>query len=1092
MVIWALKKAVRISFVISCFLCLLAGYSLTLNALEPSKAISQYYLSIWQRDRGFEQNSIFSIVQSNEGYIWLGTQNGLVRFDGIRFNVYNKSNTKQLLDNYIRALYVDRKGNLWIGTMEGGLSCLKNGSFTNYSPKDYPFLIKISSISEDHEGNIWFGTFYKGLARFKDNKFTQYTIKDGLPGNKIRALEQDKRGHLRIVSTNGIAVRSPAGKFVLPGYEWKTGSSTQYIISFCESKTNGVWVGTNEGLCRINGRKTTFYEIKDGLPNPKIKCLYEDRHHNLWGGTDGGGLFRIKNDKIEALTSYDGLTCQFIYSILEDREGSLWFGTLKGGLHQLRDTSATPFTTREGLSHNAVTRVLEDHKGNLFIATEGGGVNRLKDGEVTLKFTIKNGLLSNNVYSILEDSGGGFWVGSDRGLNCFKDGRVLTYSKKSGLLDDHVYRLMEDSRQIIWIISLNGLKHYHKGKFIRNPQEKIFTIKKRCILEDRNGSIWFGTFGNGLYRWDRKGNYTVYTTRDGLVNNEVESVFEDEDGILYIGTRGGLSLLADGKFTNYTTWNGLVDPKIHLILDDKKGNLWVAGQVGISCISKKELFDLAKGNVEAISPVLFNESDGLITPWCEEGTRTSDGKLWFTSEKGLIMIDPERIVKNTTPPPVVIEDFRVDLESMDFKSSSTPKQPRVIQIPPGKKRLDFYYTALSYIKPREVQFKLLLEGYDTNWFDAGDKRVATYTNLPSGEYTFKVVARNCDGVWNHTGASLSFYLKPYFYQTTWFYIAVVLFVFISILTGHRLRIRHLKIKEKTLQALVDSRTEELSNRTLQLETAHRHLQKSNKIIEIKNRSILDSIHYAGTIQEAILPTSERLADGIEDHLVFYKPRDIISGDFYWFKEKDGKFFIAAVDCTGHGVPGALLSMIGSITLNDIMNTAFIHDPAELLNLLNIGVRTALKQEKGNPRSRDGMELALCMIDLETKNITFAGAKRPLYYISGSELFEIKGDRKPIGGTIREKIKTFTNHNVEFDSDITLYLTTDGFCDQNNNEDKKYSSTRLKKFLLANSHLTMTEQEQALMDELKTFQGEEEQRDDITIIGVRLEKEKLGR
>jgi serine phosphatase RsbU (regulator of sigma subunit) len=301
-----------------------------------------------------------------------------------------------------------------------------------------------------------------------------------------------------------------------------------------------------------------------------------------------------------------------------------------------------------------------------------------------------------------------------------------------------------------------------------------------------------------------------------------------------------------------------------------------------------------------------------------------------------------------------------------------------------------------------------------------------------------------------------------------------------VLLSYRFRIRHLIAREKKLNQLVNERTRALKSRTLELE-------KSRQLIEKKNWNIMSSIEYARRIQQAILPSTNRMKSMISDCFVFFKPKAIVSGDFFWFHQGRGEnlFFIAVVDCTGHGVPGAILSMIGNMKLNQLVSEKRIYEPGQILFHLHIGVRRALKQENEECTTHDGMEVALCMVDIKQKKIIFAGAKRPLYYYKNSKLYEIKGDRKPIGGIQKEKKREFTSHEIQIDSEMIIYLTTDGFVDQNDQENNKYGTKRLKQFLQTHAHLSMSKQEDALLSELKKHQGREEQRDDITILGIKM-------
>lgn len=1052
-----------------------------LGALDPRQTVTQYKLDIWQAERGFEQNSLFAILQTRDGYIWLGTVDGLVRFDGVRFKVFNKNNTEQLKDNTVRALCEGRDGSLWIGTLAGGLSRLKNGEFTVYDIG--PLQDFISPIIEDRTGAIWFGTRNHGVTRLKDRRFTTYTTADGLVNNDVHSICEDKSGNLWFGTSGGLTRRTPEGRSTV--YTAKDGLVCDYIYSLCQSENGELWIGTNAGLYRMNIDKRSFtrYGTRRGLPDPQVMCLYEDRDRNLWGGTDGGGVFRVKNGKIEGLSLEDGMACGYIYAIHEDREGSLWIGTIDGGLHRLMSTIVTPYTIKEGLRHNVVESIYEDRAGGLWIGTEGGP-NRLKNGELAVPFTGGQKLLNHTILSILEDRSGTLWFGTDAGLMRLKENNLTSFTTRDGIPHDRVLHLLEDHRGDILLATPNGLSRYREGKFttfIR--KEELSNNIVTFLHEDREENLWIGT-EEGLHRM-KNNRLSLYTTREGLVDNTMLCIYEDSDGVLYFGFIGGLSRRENGKFTNYTPQNGLSDSYVYYILEDDKENLWLAGATGISRIGKRELADFDRGKIKILRPTTYNEQDGMKTSWCNSvGEKSRDGRLWFGTNKGVAMVDPANIKINPLPPPVIIEELKVDGEDIKLNGLHCSKANPLV-IPPGKERLDFYYTALSFLKPQKVKFKLKLEGYDAGWIDRGNARGTTYTRLAPGFYTLKVIACNSDGIWNQDGASLYFYMEPYFWQTTWFYVLAILFFVFAAFSGYRFRVKQLKDREKKLSSLVDLRTQALNERTLELEKAHGSLQLSKGIIEEKNRNILASINYAQKIQQAVLPPDEKINTVLSDYFIVFKPRDIVSGDFYWFSHLDDRVFIAAVDCTGHGVPGAFLSMIGNITLNEIVKETQITNPGQILCRLHLGVRSVLQQEKEDYKSGDGMEVGMCLIDLEKGKLTFAGAKRPLFYVKNSEFFEIKGDKRPIGGRQKEKKRTFTNHEIDVQSETIIYLTTDGFVDQHNGENKKYGSLRLKRFLRAIAHLPMEQQEEAILRELNDHQGTENQRDDITVIGIKL-------
>jgi signal transduction histidine kinase/ligand-binding sensor domain-containing protein/DNA-binding response OmpR family regulator len=798
--------------------------------LSPQRAVTQYKLDIWQEERGFTYGSIFDILQTHDDYIWLGTLKGLVRFDGIRFKVFNRDNTDQLKDNTILVLREDREGTLWIGTSTGGLSCLKNGTFTTYTLKQCPALKNISTIFVGRDGTLWIGSLTSGLTRLKNGKFTNYTTGNGLPSNKVRAFLEDEAGRLWIATSAGLTIRDPFGKF--SDYLGKNGRFDKYIISMCKRKNGEIWIGCSNGLYCLKDNGFTHYGKSEGLPNLKIKCLYEDKDENLWAGTDGGGLVRIKNGIVETLFTQDGLACDLVYSICEDREGSLWFATLTGGLHRLRDTFITTYTTKEGLVNDKTTCISEDRDGSIWVGTAGQGVNRLKDGKVTLRLTTRQGLLSNVVNSIIGDRAGDVWIGTYKGLNRFNHRGLKSFTTGDGLSHSTIFYLLEDKEGVIWIDTRNIINRFSNGKFSVFAVEEVISQEAiTCIYEDRGGNVWFGAYNSGLYRF-QDGVFSTFTTQNGLVNNNVECIYQDREGILYIGTRGGLSCLVNMKFSNYTIQNGLMDNDIRCILQDELGNLWLASRVGISCISKKEFSGFSPGKKVQIHPVTYDVSDGMKKAWCGSGIKAHDGRLWFTTSKGVVMIDPANIKKNRLTPPVVIEEMIVDGEMVNTNQGNEP-----VILPPGKKRLEFHYTALSFIKPRKMKFKLKLEGYDNDWIDAGNNRTTTYTELSPGNYTFHVTACNSDGVWNEKGASLLIYLQPHFYQTTWFYLFVIIFVFLAAFSFYRFRVRQLKVREKELSTQVDQRTRDLKERNIQLEKAHQKIRHSKELIEAKNQQL---------------------------------------------------------------------------------------------------------------------------------------------------------------------------------------------------------------------------------------------------------------
>jgi PAS domain S-box-containing protein len=779
-------------------------------ALDPHKALTQYIHEVWQREDGLPQITINSIIQTRDGYTWIATQEGLVRFDGVKFTVFNTTQIKEIKHNYIVTLYEDKKGVLWIGTGVG-LTRYQEKEFTTYTTTDGLSNNYVRCIHEDQEGTLWLGSD-NGLDRFKNNQFTNYSTKNGLSSNIVFAIREDSRGHLWIGTNKGLN-QFKEGKFI--HFTTNNGLSNDDVRSIYEDSEENLWIGTfGGGINRFKDGEFTIYSTEDGLSNDFVSVVYGDKMGNLWIGTNEG-LNRFKDGKFTAYTTRNGLSDNVVLSICEDREENLWIGTYVGGLNRLRDGKFITYTTAEGLSSNLVFPVYQDNQGSTWIGTFGGGLNRLQEGKFTY-ITMKDGLANNNIRSICEDREGSLWISTyGSGIARIKHGKITCFTTREGLSDNNVRAIYEDSRGRLWIGTYGGgLNRFLNGKFIvYNTQNGLSDDFVNIILEDTKKNLWIGTRG-GLNRFkDEK--FTAYTIKNGLSNNTVSSLYEDREGCLWIGTYGGgLNRLKDGEFTSCTTKEGLFDDVVFRILEDGKGNFWMSCNKGIFTVNKKELNDLTDGKINSITCISYSEDDGMKSSECSGGSypagwKTRDGRLWFPTVKGVTVIDPGNIKINMRPPPVIIEQVIVDGEPMEPGAG--------IKFPPGKKNFEFHYTGLSFTVPKKVKFKYILAGYNKKWIDAEARRIAYYTSIPPGHYHFKVKACNNDGVWNETGASFEFDLKPYFYQTWWFYFSCGLLLVLSGIGFYRLRVKQLKNREKELESLVNKRTGQLAEANKELE-----------------------------------------------------------------------------------------------------------------------------------------------------------------------------------------------------------------------------------------------------------------------------------
>lgn len=780
--------------IIFCFLFFQSFPLVPFDQVDPETGVSNYVHETWQIEDGLPQNYIQTIVQTRDGYIWIGTQEGIARFDGVKFVTFNNENTAEIKKNYVHALLEDREGNLWIGTDGGGLLRFKAGKFTSYyskigAPDDIVLsfcegrdgsirigthgggLIRfkkgkfttlnpggiltntdVLSLCEDHEGTLWIGTNGKGLMRIKKGKFTTYNTKQGLSNNIVLAIYEDRKGNLWIGTGGGGLNHLKDGKF--KAFTRKDGLSNNYVWSILEDKPGNLWVGTYDGLYRWKDGQLVNYTDEPGLINDAVLSICEDQEGNLWVSNGGGGLCQLKPGKFKTVTTKEGLSKDTVFPILEDHNGTLWFGTLGGGLNRLKNNQFKTFTKKNGLSGDVVRSLYEDRQGNLWIGTHGGGLNRFKNNTFTV-YTRENALSSNDINTIVETHDGSLWIGTNgQGLDRFKNGSFTNYNTTNGLPNNFVYALHEDSQ----------------------------------------GNLWIGTAFGGLVRF-RGETFKTYNA-DVLSHHCVLTIYEDKEKNLWLGTvSGGLIRFKAGKFTAYATKEGLFDNLVFQVLEDEKRNLWMSSNKGIFRVNKQEIDDLDNGKIDSLRCISYGKADGMKNSECSGGSqpagwKTRDGKLWFPTVKGAVMIDPDNIKTNTIIPPVIIEKIKIDDNMIN------PGQN--IDISPGKKRFQFHYTAPSFVAPKKMKFKYKLEGFDEEWIDAGSPtdRIASYTNIPPGAYCFRVTAYNNDGIRNETGASFHFNLKPFFYQTNWFYGCCIGFIVLLGLGLHLLRVRQLIARER--------------------------------------------------------------------------------------------------------------------------------------------------------------------------------------------------------------------------------------------------------------------------------------------------------
>ncbi|MGO8765588.1 MAG: two-component regulator propeller domain-containing protein [Limisphaerales bacterium] len=728
--------------------------------VSSATATPDYFTRVWQVEQGLPQNKVTAVVQTRDGYLWAGTYNGLARFDGVRFTVFDDNNTPELRSSRITSLFEADDGTLWVGTESGDVSQCKDGHFAAVPLSAKWSGGKIYAITADNTGDIWLFNEAGELARVRDGKVLSppsgtvtkvLALARGLDGTvwveREGVVSALRNGRLStVLATNnyvqGLCAARDGGFWVACNggmRKWKDGNwigdlrpapwGWGIVANLLETSAGALAGGTSdEGLWLVSPDSTNtpalHFDRTNGLPSDWVISSWEDREKNLWCGT-GAGLVVIRPNNLETISPPDKWKSCPVLSVLPAPDGALWVGAEGAGLYRLQNGDWTNFDLAQGIRNSYVWSLAADGAGKIWAGTWGGGLFKQKDDAFDFAPGLENFLSPAPALLFVSDQ---LWIGTPAGAWCYQNGKLDRFNEIAG-----------------------------------QPFGDV-----RAIARDPSGTLWFGTAGSGLVRW-QNGNFRRFTKSDGLSSEFVECLHFSDDGTLWIGTfGGGLDRLKDGKFSVINRDQGLPNGVIGHIEADERGFFWMGSYGGILRASERDLNRCANGEIAAVPFLTYGINEGMPTLECSEGlqsagAKTADGRLWFATAKGLVAVDPAGVRLNPLPPPVRIEQMLVDDKILADGNDAGP-----LKIPPGRHRIEFEYTGLSFVAPEKVRFKCRLNHLETEWVDAGAKRVETYNYIPPGNYSFQVTACNNDGVWNETGASLKFEALPYFWQTTWF------------------------------------------------------------------------------------------------------------------------------------------------------------------------------------------------------------------------------------------------------------------------------------------------------------------------------------
>ena len=776
------------------------------HALDPGRVPFEYITRTWGIGEGLPQNSVTAVVQTRDGYIWLGTYSGLVRFDGVTFRIINRWNTPDLKNDRITSLHEDAEGALWVGTYGGGVSSLRAGHWRNYTSREGLSNDFVTSVLTDGRGAAWVGT-EDGLNRISGETVATFSTWNGLAGNSITSLALGAGGRLLIGALDG-------GLSVLENVESEDFKPLEdvpaRVVNTVLADGKGrLWVGAFNGLHVLEDGRVRRYSRENGLSGNSVQALARDGNGDIWIGLAAGGLNLLRDGELLGLPESGGFTGDPVHAILEDRDGSIWVGTDTGGLMQIKDPRVEMITTRNGLTGDETRAVLGDSEGNLYIGTEASGLCLVRDGVVTRVMNTSTGLPGNRIRCLYEDRSGAIWVGTEgSGLARVRGEAITTYTTRDGLSSDDITALIEDRSGTLWIGTARGLNRLKDG--VVRAYDRTTNLGRshiRTLFESDRGVLHVGT-REGLIKFYDHSPLPLYLNEEGI-EPDILSIRGGAAGLLWIGTAGnGLIRYEGTEVTTYTTSEGLLDNHIFSIVEDTTGSLWMSSYIGVFRIPADQLEAVRTGAARRFTPALYDEAEGFRNRQCSfEGEPSAcvgdGGRLCYPTIEGVAVLDPASLQGSGAAPRATVEGMTADNVPVGGNDADLKQVPHVVQ---------FRFTALDFLAPEKVRFEYRLEGFDEDWNGLSFKspRTAYYFNLDPGDYVFMVRAAGNEGIWSEERASLRFRILKPIYRRPQFYalVLVVLSAGAAVLAASR-RKKRARPEKYSTSALADEKIEEI-------------------------------------------------------------------------------------------------------------------------------------------------------------------------------------------------------------------------------------------------------------------------------------------
>lgn len=1040
---------------------------LLLTFLTQSLFGQIYQFKDYGIEEGLSHPFVYSISQDKDGFVWVGTGEGLCQFDGLKFTVSVADDS--LTNGFVTSSYLDKNGILWFGH--------NSGQVTFYDGIDFKLLSineenssTITDITADEKGNVFIATQNKGLIKV-DRNFKVTSYENSFSGKLIYSIYSVGNNHFLIGTSNGVSLYSLKDDEFVEGYPVKELDFIAIQTIDKSNKNNAFWIGTEDSgfyLLKMIGDNFDSYEIvnmgeKYQIAFENVQSILEDNENILWLSTFGKGIYKLLPDlnsefnytEVVHYSTENGLPNNFIKTVFKGWEGNYWIATYGNGL---------AFSVDEAFTIHY--KNIEELKGNILSMAESesflwlGGENVIaKIDKSTNKVIIldkKNGLPNDKIVALYVDQNKNLWVGSSENgiyqVNAKTDNAKIYYQSNNSL--GNKINSITGSENKVWVGTENGVLEFD----LVTGKNKLYSTSQglphnniKYIFVDSDKKPWIATKSHGIFVLNSDLNYSI----EGNINLEFTSITEDANGSIWAVTYGdGVFKFEDDSIQHYATDNGLKSNYCYSIIADDHGKVWIGHRLGMSSI------DIVTGDVKVYGTEIGITGDCNYNAVLKQKT----GVILTGSTDGLILYDHAKEKKIKHAPKLNISDVQFSDEKINFK--------KPIELPYKVYKLNISFVGLNYSNPEGVTYQYKLEGYDLEWSKITHSREAYYPRIEDGNYTFILKACTSDGYCVEDPLEIKISIHPPFWKTWWFITLAILVIAGSIYW-------YIKYRERTQKELQEYLETELNART-------KEVVEQKDMLEIKNRDITDSINYAQRIQQSILPSVATINENFSGSFVYYQPRDIVSGDFYWYERvNDNKFLIVCADSTGHGVPGAFMSMIGTTLIKDICWRKDIDSPSQVLDQLDRELQSTLNQNIDAERAHDGMDIIVCEIDVNTLYMRFSSAMRPLIIYKDKELQYVKGTKASIGGDPKAE-KRFENIGFQLHKGDIIYMFSDGYPDQfGGPRGKKFKLDRVKNMLADVCDKPMEAQQEYINKTFNEWRGKLQQVDDVLFMGVKL-------